>query len=88
MSWLSEAMKDVASCDKPREVPATLIRRFLNGETHPFTCGHSVSESQLRGTETSKYLGGREKTIGDLHSEAASELEESPNRFLFRQKAG
>jgi hypothetical protein len=36
MPWLSEAMKDVTSCDKLR-VGANnlLIRRFPNGETRP-----------------------------------------------------
>ena len=37
MPWLQEAMKDVASCDKPRGVcKLTLIRGFPNGETHLF----------------------------------------------------
>jgi hypothetical protein len=36
MPWRQEAMKDVASCDKRREAAKqVLIRRFLNGETHP-----------------------------------------------------
>ena len=36
MPWLSEAMKDVTSCDKLREgANSLLIRRFPNGETHP-----------------------------------------------------
>ena len=36
MPWQSEAMKDVIACEKLRgggNVP--LIRRYLNGETHP-----------------------------------------------------
>lgn len=34
MSWHLEAMKDVGTCDKLREVGnQTLIRRFLNVET-------------------------------------------------------
>ena len=37
MPWQSEAMKDVVACDKLRGVSKqTLIRRFPNGETHPF----------------------------------------------------
>ena len=36
MPWRSEAMKDVARCDKPRGgVEQPLIRGFPNGETHP-----------------------------------------------------
>ena len=35
-----EAMKDVGACDKLRGVgKQTLIRRFLNGETHPLMAG-------------------------------------------------
>ena len=35
MPWLSEAMKDVTSCDKLRGGANNLyIRRFPNGETH------------------------------------------------------
>jgi 2-phospho-L-lactate guanylyltransferase (CobY/MobA/RfbA family) len=35
MPWLSEAMKDVISCDKLRGGANTLlIRRFPNGATH------------------------------------------------------
>ena len=35
MPWLSEAMKDVISCDKLRGSAHTdLIRRFPNGETY------------------------------------------------------
>jgi hypothetical protein len=34
MPWLSEAMKDVISCDKPREgANIRLIRGFPNGAT-------------------------------------------------------
>jgi hypothetical protein len=36
MPWLSEAMKDVISCDKPRGgANILLIRGFPNGETFP-----------------------------------------------------
>ena len=35
MPWQLEAMKDVGACDKVRGVGnQTLIRTFLNGETH------------------------------------------------------
>ena len=55
MPWLSEAMKDVTSCDKLREgANNLLIRRFPNGATH--LVEDQVSErKQTRGTETSKY---------------------------------
>jgi hypothetical protein len=40
MPWQLEAMKDVGACDKLRGVgKQTLIRRFLNGETHPLMAG-------------------------------------------------
>ena len=57
MPWLSEAMKDVTSCDKLRGgANSFLIRRFPNGATQ-------LVEDQLlrfigeqtRRTETSKY---------------------------------
>ena len=36
MPWLSKAMKDVISCDKPRGgANNLLIREFPNGETLP-----------------------------------------------------
>jgi hypothetical protein len=39
MPWRQEAMKDVGSCEKLREVAnQTLIRRFPNGETRPGSC--------------------------------------------------
>ena len=57
MPWLSEAKKDVTSCDKLRGGANThYIRRFPNGATHqveglvPRAIG-----GQTRGTETSKY---------------------------------
>jgi hypothetical protein len=35
MPWQLEAMKDVGACEKLRGVGnQTLIRRYLNGETH------------------------------------------------------
>jgi hypothetical protein len=41
-----KAMKDVASCDKPRGVvKQTLIRGSPNGETHPDEVGVSSPES-------------------------------------------
>lgn len=41
MPWQSEAMKDVIACEKLRgggKYP--LIRRFLNGGTHPLKGGY------------------------------------------------
>ena len=34
MPWLTQAMKDVISCDKLRLEAHILTRRFPNGETH------------------------------------------------------
>ena len=64
MPWLSEAMKDVISCDKPRGgANILLIRGFPNGETLPVE-GRKfrVIGKQTRRTETSKYPV-EEKTI-------------------------
>jgi hypothetical protein len=37
MPWRLQAMKDVVACDKLRGASKqALIRRFPNGETHPF----------------------------------------------------
>ena len=57
MPWLSEAMKDVTSCDKLRGgANIHYIRRFPNGATH---CAEGVvfrvSGKQTRRTETSYY---------------------------------
>ncbi len=64
MPWLSEAMKDVTSCDKPRGGANNhYIRGFPNGATH-----HNegvifrVTGKQTQRTETSKYLEEK-KTI-------------------------
>jgi hypothetical protein len=60
MPWQSEATKDVVACEKLRGGgKQPLIRRSLNGETHPL-CGYLLSEyigleRRTRGTETSKY---------------------------------
>jgi hypothetical protein len=57
MPWLSEAMKDVISCDKPRGGANILsIRGFPNGETLPVEGWKSrLVGRQTRRTETSKY---------------------------------
>ncbi len=58
MPWLSEAMKDVTSCDKLRGgANIHYIRRFPNGETLPAEGRKSLRQlaerRQTRGTETS-----------------------------------
>ena len=57
MPWLSEAKKDVTSCDKLRGgANIRYIRRFLNGATHRDEDAVSVViRRQTRRTETSKY---------------------------------
>ena len=76
MPWQSEAMKDVVACEKLRGGgKQPLIRRSLNGETHP-TCWVSLSWihrvwRRTRGTETSKYP--EEKKSTEIPSVAASE---------------
>ena len=55
MPWLSEAMKDVTSCDKLRGgANNRYIRKFPNGATLP-TEGRESERRQTRRTETSKY---------------------------------
>ncbi len=55
MPWLSEAKKDVTSCDKLRGgANIHYIRRFPNGATHHAEGVVSVAiRKQTRGTETS-----------------------------------
>jgi hypothetical protein len=56
MPRLSEAMKDVISCDKLRlGANNCLTRRFLNGATHLVRTKYHTCMEQTRGTETSKY---------------------------------
>jgi hypothetical protein len=57
MPWLSEAMKDVISCDKPRGgANILLIRGFPNGETRQAEdLKLRFIGEQTRRTETSKY---------------------------------
>ena len=62
MPWLSEAMKDVISCDKLRlAANKRSTRRFPNGETHHVE-GVVFERRLTRRTETSKYPE-EEKTI-------------------------
>ena len=55
MPWLSEAKKDVTSCDKLRGgANIHYIRRFPNGATHTDEVGISVAiQRRTQGTETS-----------------------------------
>ena len=64
MPRLSEAKKDVISCDKLRgSANRNYIRRFPNGATQCTEGALSaVRRKQTQGTETSKYLE-EEKTI-------------------------
>jgi hypothetical protein len=64
MPWLSEAMKDVVSCDKPRlAANKHLTRGFPNGETqHAEGVLSRLVGKLTQGTETSKYLEEK-KTI-------------------------
>ena len=69
MSWHREAMKDVVACDKLREAgKQALIRRCPNAETRledlqsPHGECIAVSE-RTQGTETSKYLEEKKKTL-------------------------
>jgi hypothetical protein len=59
MPWLSEAMKDVISCDKLRGgANILLIRRFPNGETllvEGQKFFRVIGRKRTRRTETSKY---------------------------------
>ena len=68
MPWQKKAMKDVASCDKPREAASRhLIRGCPNGETH---YGKTVvpptefigREERTQGSEPSQYLKEKKET--------------------------
>jgi len=62
-------MKDVVTCDKLREAgKQALIRRFLNEETRLGKTQSSDAEfigvmKRTQGTETSKYLKEKKKTL-------------------------
>ena len=58
MPWLSEAMKDVVSCDKPRVAAnKRSIRGSPNGATHHVEdVILQAIGGRTQGTETSKYL--------------------------------
>ena len=69
MSWHREATKDVVACDKLREAGnQALIRRFLNAETRrskpPSLLPEFIGQvERTQGTETSKYLQEKKKTL-------------------------
>ena len=69
MPWHREATKDVVACDMLREAgKQALIRRFLNAETRlgkpQSSCAECIGvEKQTQGTETSKYLEEKKKTL-------------------------
>jgi len=69
MSWHREATKDVVACDMPREAgKQALIRGFLNAETrrinHPSPYAECIGvKERTQGTETSKYLEEKKKTL-------------------------
>jgi len=84
MPWQKKAMKDVASCDKPREAASRhLIRGCPNGETH---YGKTVvpptefigREERTQGSEPSQYL--KEKKETSIPIVVASERGYSPNQ--------
>jgi hypothetical protein len=84
MSWHREATKDAAACEKLRGAgKRALIRRFLNAETRwsnppslPVERIDRVERTQ--GTETSKYLQEKKKTIDSVSS--GERKRSSPNR--------
>jgi hypothetical protein len=69
MPWHREATKDVVACDMLREAgKQATIRRFLNAETRPGKTRSSSAEfigveKRTQGTETSKYLEEKKKTL-------------------------
>ena len=73
MPWLTEAMKDVISCEKLRGGANNhYIRKYPNGGTR-LVEDQSLEIEQTRRTETSKYPE-EEKTIV-ISKVAASEME-------------
>ena len=69
MSWHREATKDAAACEKLRGAgKRASIRRFLNGETRRNNLPSLSAEriggvERTQGTETSKYLQEKKKTL-------------------------
>ena len=80
MPRLTEAKKDVISCDKFREgANNRLIRKFPNGATQQVKLV-ILFRRQTQGTETSKYLE-EEKTIV-ISRVVASEMEIAQTIFV------
>ena len=72
MPWLSEARKDVISCDKPRSGANTrLAADFRMGQPAGGDSGTHRSGGRTRGTETSHYP--EEKKITMIPQVVASE---------------
>jgi hypothetical protein len=83
MPWQKKAMKDVASCDKPRGAANRhYIRGCPNGETHWGKTSVRPAEyigrcEQTQGSEPSQYL--EEKKATAIPKVVASEIGNSPN---------
>src|SRR4051795_7801555 len=88
MPWQKKAMKDVASCDKPRGAANRhYIRGCPNGETHWGKTSVRPAEyigrcEQTQGSEPSQYL--EEKKATAIPKVVASEIGTSPNPFYLR----
>src|SRR5438270_7808760 len=88
MPWQKKAMKDVASCDKPRGAANRhYIRGFPNGETRWGKTSVRPAEyigrhEQTQGSEPSQYL--EEKKATAIPKVVASEIGNSPNPFYLR----
>ena len=78
MPWQKQAMKDVASCDKPRGAAhRRYIRGFPNGETHGGKTPvrrdeYIVTHERTQGSEPSQYL--KEKKETSIAKVVASEI--------------
>ena len=76
MPWLSEAKKDVISCDKLRGGANNLSSvDFRMGQPNIQRCILPAKRGQTRGTETSKYP--EEKKIKMISQVVASEREKA-----------
>ena len=64
MPWLSKAMKDVTSCDKPWSGANTRYQpRISEWGNPPYLYGIPQGGRQTRGTETSKYPEEEKTTV-------------------------
>ena len=86
MPWQKKAMKDVASCDKPREAASRhLIRGCPNGETHYGKTvvrpdEYIVGYEQTQGSEPSQYL--KEKKETSIAKVVASEIATAQTQWI------